>query len=177
MIKTILVATDGSDHAKKALSLAADLGAKYKAKLVLVHVLLSNARAETLQALATRSRLSKKLRDSLENYEADFQRVVASAGADVGYIAAPAPQDLVEAIGQQVLGRADKIAAKAGVKKISTLLVDGDPADVILDLAVRHKADMIVMGSRGLSDFKGLLLGSTSHKVSAQAECTCVTVK
>jgi len=36
---------------------------------------------------------------------------------------------------------------------------------------------MIVMGSRGLSDFKGLLLGSISHKVSAQAECTCVTVK
>ena len=70
-----------------------------------------------------------------------------------------------------------KIAAKAGVKKITSLMVEGDPAEVVLDLATKHKADMIVMGSRGLSDFKGLLLGSISHKVSAQAECTCITVK
>ena len=56
-------------------------------------------------------------------------------------------------------------------------MVEGDPAEVVLDLATKHKADMIVMGSRGLSDFKGLLLGSISHKVSAQAECTCITVK
>ena len=54
MIKTILVASDGSDHAKKAVSLASDLAAKYRARLVLVHVLLTNARSETLQALATR---------------------------------------------------------------------------------------------------------------------------
>ncbi|MBT6912793.1 MAG: universal stress protein, partial [Rhodospirillaceae bacterium] len=52
-----------------------------------------------------------------------------------------------------------------------------DPAEAILDLAARHKASMIVMGSRGLSDVKGLLLGSTSHKVNAQAGCTCVSVK
>jgi nucleotide-binding universal stress UspA family protein len=177
MIKTILVASDGSDHANKALRLASDLGAKYGARLVLVHVLLSTARAETLRALVTRRGLSKKLRSQLENYEADFQRVIAGAGADVGYIAAPPPRELVETIGQQILARGDKTAAKAGVKKISTELVDGDPADAILQLAVRHKADMIVMGSRGLSDFKGLLLGSTSHKVAAQADCTCVTVK
>ena len=35
MIRTILVATDGSDHAKKALTLASDLGAKYGAKMAL----------------------------------------------------------------------------------------------------------------------------------------------
>ena len=54
MIKTILVATDGSDHAKKALSLASDLGAKYGARLVLVHVLLTNARSETNRPKSTR---------------------------------------------------------------------------------------------------------------------------
>ena len=75
------------------------------------------------------------------------------------------------------MDRARKFVAKRGVKKIVPVMVEGDPAEAILDLAARHKASMIVMGSRGLSDVKGLLLGSTSHKVNAQAGCTCVSVK
>ena len=47
----------------------------------------------------------------------------------------------------------------------------------IAGLAQDRKADAIVMGSRGLSDIKGLFLGSVSHKVSHLAECTCITVK
>ncbi|MBC8240624.1 MAG: universal stress protein [Alphaproteobacteria bacterium] len=177
MIKTILVATDGSNHAKKALTLAGDLAAKYGARLVLAHVLLSNARSETLRALANRRDLSRSLRDQLENYEADFLREFAAVGAEGGFIPIPPPHELVEAIGRQIMERAEKIAAAAGVKKITTVMVCGDPADVILDLAASNKADMIILGSRGLSDFKGLFLGSISHKVSAQADCTCVTVK
>jgi nucleotide-binding universal stress UspA family protein len=36
---------------------------------------------------------------------------------------------------------------------------------------------MIFLGSRGLGDIKGLLMGSVSHKVTQLAECTCVSVK
>ena len=36
---------------------------------------------------------------------------------------------------------------------------------------------MIVMGSRGFGDLKGLLMGSVSHKVSNQSPITCITVK
>lgn len=177
MIKTILVATDGSDHAKKALTLASDLAAKYGARLIINHVLLSNARSETLRAVASRRGLSKAQRHLLDNYEADFQMEVAAAGAAVGFVSVPPPRELVQVIGQQIMERAEKIAAKAGVKKVTKVVADGDPADAILDLAASQKADMIVLGSRGLSDFKGLLLGSISHKVSARADCTCVTVK
>jgi nucleotide-binding universal stress UspA family protein len=60
---------------------------------------------------------------------------------------------------------------------VTTLLAGGDPADAILEAAKREKADTIVLGSRGLGDFKGLVLGSVSHKVAAHAECTCITVK
>ncbi|MDH3316773.1 MAG: universal stress protein [Gammaproteobacteria bacterium] len=33
------------------------------------------------------------------------------------------------------------------------------------------------MGTRGLSDFQGLILGSVAHKVSYAAPCTVVTVR
>ena len=179
MIRTILVATDGSDHAKKALTLASDLGAKYGAKLILLHVPLFNVGSETLQTVATRSGLPKKLRDLLDSYEIDFQLGVATAGMGTagGAGFAPPPRELVAAIGQQIIARAEKITSKAGVKKVTSMITEGDPADVILNTAAKCKADMIILGSRGLSDFKGLLFGSVSHKVSGQADCTCVTVK
>lgn len=41
----------------------------------------------------------------------------------------------------------------------------GEAARAILDEASRFDADLIVMGSRGRSDFEALLLGSVAHKV------------
>lgn len=177
MIKNILVAVDGSDHAKKALSLACDLAAKYRARLTFVHVLMINARSESLRSLANRRGMTKKQRDLLDTYEAEFQMQVAASGAAVGFSYVPPPQEIIEIIAQQIMDRAEKTAAKAGVKKTTQIIGDGDPADVILDLAAANNVDMIIMGSRGLSDIKGLLLGSISHKVAARAACTCVTVK
>jgi nucleotide-binding universal stress UspA family protein len=53
----------------------------------------------------------------------------------------------------------------------------GDPASAIVSVATAEKPDMLVMGSRGLGDIQGLLMGSVSHKVSHLAPCTVVTVK
>jgi nucleotide-binding universal stress UspA family protein len=180
MISTILVAIDGSEHAKKALSLAIDLARKYKSRLVLTHVFLSNANSDTLRKLADKRGLTKKQRNLLDNYEVDMLMVMTGGGvaaAGAGFVTIPAPRELVEVIGHQIVDRAEASATKAGVKKITTVLVDGDAADVILECAAKEKAGMIVLGSRGLSDFKGLLLGSVSHKVAARADCACLTVK
>ena len=177
VFKTILVANDGSTHAKKALSLACDIAQKYGARLVIMHVLLSNVRSEALRQLANRRALSKRHRDLLESYEADAYTAMAAGGEGAMFVVIPAPQELLTAIGRQILDRAESDAKKAGVSKVSTTICGGDPADTILTQAKGEKADMIVLGSRGLGDFKGLFLGSVSHKVSARAECTCVTVK
>ena len=52
-------------------------------------------------------------------------------------------------------------------------MIDGS----ILDQAAKHKTDLIVMGTRGLTDFGALVLGSVSHKVIHLATCPCMTVK
>jgi nucleotide-binding universal stress UspA family protein len=175
MIKTILVAVDGSDHAKKAVALAAELAEKYDAKLVLAHALLRDARFETLRKLVNRRTLPKAQRDELDNYEAEV--LVAMAGADGGLPHVFAPADLLEEVGKQVLEKASEAAKRQGAKKISTATFGGDPADAILEAAQRQKADLIVLGTRGFGDFKGLILGSVSHKVSSRAHCPVLTVK
>lgn len=50
----------------------------------------------------------------------------------------------------------------------------GDPAAVLLDVA--QAADLLVLGSRGVGGFTGLLLGSTAHHVVHHATCPVVVV-
>ncbi|GHC21710.1 universal stress protein [Kushneria pakistanensis] len=52
----------------------------------------------------------------------------------------------------------------------------GRPDHTIVALAKALGVDAIVMGSRGLSDIKGLVVGSVSHKVSHIAPCTVITL-
>jgi cytochrome c len=52
MLKTVLVATDGSDHARKASALAGDLADRYGARVVVVHVLLRGHLPEGLRRMA-----------------------------------------------------------------------------------------------------------------------------
>ena len=60
-----------------------------------------------------------------------------------------------------------EVLTQAGVKAhgdIRTTLF-GYAAREIVDDAIEHDADLIVMGSRGRSDLVGFVLGSTAHKV------------
>lgn len=175
MIKTILVATDGSGHANKATALAIDLAGKYNARLVVVHTLLRDARSDTLRKLAKQRELSKEQRATLKNYEVEGYEAMASI--DMGTMFIPAPVEILEPIGQQLLDRIAQDAKKAGVKKVTPILSGGDPADAILKAAKKEKADFIVLGTRGYGELKGLFLGSVSHKVAAHATCPVTTVR
>jgi nucleotide-binding universal stress UspA family protein len=175
-MKQILVATDGSAHAEKAISFAADLAAKHRAGLAILHSYLINPTANDLRKLADRKKLGKEMVKVLETYEANAREAMLRSGDGV---LQPifAPRDLVEAVGRQVADRAVAEAKRKGVKRIDTIFDAGDPADNILKQAKKIKADTIVIGSRGLSDLKGFFLGSVSHKVASRSTCTCITVK
>lgn len=62
-----------------------------------------------------------------------------------------------------------KAEAKFGIT-VETVLEEGDPPKVILDTAKKFKADIIVIGSRGLSQVKEFLLGSVSDSVIKRAD-------
>ena len=55
--------------------------------------------------------------------------------------------------------------------------LSGEVAKAIVDEAGRFGADLIIMGSRGLSDFQALLVGSVAHKVLHYAHCPVLIVR
>lgn len=77
---------------------------------------------------------------------------------------------------EEVLGKFEGIFSQAGIKTESAVLI-GNPAEEICTFAAKGKYDLIVMGSRGLNEMKGLLLGSVSHRVLHLAPCPVLIVK
>ena len=176
MIKTILVATDGSDHANKALDLASDIAAKYGARMVLLHVMMRDASIGEIRNLFDVSELPGEMQAEIERLEAIPAETASISGAYAD-IPMPVPGAILEAVGSRITDAARAEAAGKGVGEISTVLAVGDPARRILQTAENEDADMIVLGSRGFGDLRGLLVGSVSHKVSHLSKRTCVTVK
>ncbi|GAX36505.1 universal stress protein [Nodularia sp. NIES-3585] len=56
-------------------------------------------------------------------------------------------------------------------------LVTGDPAVEIIRIANIYKADLILVGSRGLVGMKRIVLGSVSTQVVEEANCSVLVVK
>lgn len=173
MVKTILAATDGSDHASKAVGLAADLAEKYGARLVLLHVLLQEPVPEEMLRWAEVEHLVEEPEPPAAGPMATGYGRFAALGRGRGV---PSGRVLA-AVGEAVLEHAKRLAQDKGAGRVETMMEPGDAAGTILEAARRVEADMVVVGSRGLGELKGLLMGSVSHKISHMAPCTVITVK
>ncbi len=147
MYKHILAPVDGSEFSLKALNIAADLSEKYGSALTLLHVVPSNEIPQGLKKWA-------KSEQFLDPPEAIYEQAIADA--------------ILEAAEIRLSGK------DIGQPRRAT--EHGDAAKRIVEVAKREKADLIVLGTRGLSDFQGLVLGSVAHKVAHAAPCTVITV-
>jgi nucleotide-binding universal stress UspA family protein len=85
----------------------------------------------------------------------------------------PSDDELREASAQVL---ADALAAVGGADglDVTTHVGAGGPASVLVELA--KGAEMLVIGSRGLGGFRGLLLGSVTQQVIAHAPCPVVVI-
>jgi nucleotide-binding universal stress UspA family protein len=79
------------------------------------------------------------------------------------------PMEDVEA----TLRRAEERAQERGVKTVSDAR-QGDPADVLCDIAEEHEADVLVVGNKGMHR---KILGSVPNSVSHKAPCSVMIVK
>jgi len=92
-----------------------------------------------------------------------------------------APADVQYEIGPRedvnlVLDAAAAEAREEGVE-VQTHPVEGDPADAILNVAEETKADLIVVGNKGMTGARRYLLGSVPNNVSHHAPCSVIIVR
>jgi nucleotide-binding universal stress UspA family protein len=77
---------------------------------------------------------------------------------------------------EDILREASDIAKKAGAKKVDTVSKPGDPVDVLVSVVDERKADLCVVGNRGLNSLAGRLLGSVPANISHRASCDVLIV-
>jgi len=143
-ISNILVATDFSPSAARAVETAADSARHFQAQLVVLHA-----------------------------FRVDIP--VASPLTGGGYVL---PDGFFEHLAKEARLRVEKVAAELAAKGVSAvgIAVDRHPATAIVEEAKARKADLVVMGTRGLTGIKHLALGSVADRVVRTAPCPVLTV-
>ena len=81
-----------------------------------------------------------------------------------------------ESAGQAILDEARRRLGEVNFE-VHEELMEEPAAEAILSVAETRQADLIVMGTRGLSSLQGLLLGSVSNKVMHHASCPVMLVR
>ncbi len=147
MLNNILVATDASPASNRAINFAADLAGKYGATLHLLYAVREMQLPPELKKMA---------------------EVEKIAGAR---------SDVLDFVGKKILDDAQARALKKGATKIKSTLERGDPATAIMRYGKRRKVDLIVLGTRGLGQVKGMLMGSVSRKVTNLSDISCLVIR
>jgi nucleotide-binding universal stress UspA family protein len=152
---SILVAYDGSDTARRAISETAEL---FGPRSVLVATVWEEALAYSVAAMPT------------------------AGGADLQPLAADFGE--AQRVEQELQARARRIAedganlARSLGLQAEALAVAGDSkvADALVELAHQRRVAAIVIGSRGLTGLRARLEGGTSSGVLKRASCPVVVV-
>ena len=141
MFKHIVVAVDGSPFARRAVAVAGELAELAGAELILLNVIEGRADAGMPRPLREYAEI-----EHLSVTPTDILKEAAEASASAN--------------------------AEIAHRRIQwTSIAAGHPVTGIIEHARSVDADLIVMGSRGLSDLKGILL-----EVSATKSCNWLNV-
>lgn len=147
----ILLAIDRSEHSKRALSVVGELAPKLGSEVVVVHALeLEHDWPVGIDPIGS-PMLVEELVATREQLTKQARELVAGA--------------VEELAGKGVRVRGEVLAARTTTAKR------------LLDAASQVGADLVVIGSRGLTDLGGLLLGSVSHQLIHMAASPVLVVR
>ncbi len=78
----------------------------------------------------------------------------------------------MQALVDEAIGQVAALAPSVATRGFAE---EGSPAHVLIEAGT--DAELLVVGSRGLGGFKGLLLGSVSQQCSQHARCSVMIVR
>lgn len=91
-------------------------------------------------------------------------------------ISYPLIKDQLGEVGEKIIRKAGEISSTFKISHEEKIAV-GIPADEIIEETQEGQIDLIVIGSRGLGEVKGWLLGSVSQRVVRHSRCPVLVVK
>ena len=147
MYRNIVVGTDGSETAKIAVSHAMALAQAGGGTLHIVH--------------------------AYQNVSLGMAAIAAGSGGPA--VDLDRLNDGLQENGAAVVAQVQAEAAAGGVE-CRTHVVSGEPADVLVTVAEKVGADLIVVGNRGMSGVKRFMLGSVPNRISHHCPCNLLIV-
>ncbi|MGO9644210.1 MAG: universal stress protein [Candidatus Bathyarchaeia archaeon] len=148
-INRILLPTDGSESAARAANAAIEVAKKFGAELIVLHVIAVPA------AGMAKAKLSP-------GYDVELQEYFESARKKA--------DSIVDEVTRSA--EAKDVRATHLIREYSFSVVE-----TILEQATKSNVDLIVIGTRGLTGFKKLLVGSVSSGVVSHAHCSVLLVR
>ena len=155
MFGKILVPLDGSEHSAKALEKAIQIAKKFEAKITLVHVYSVYVQPILLPEPTT----------------VGVSTVPLLTAAEVSKVAETARR-----AGNRILADGEQ-RAKSEKVQVEKMLVEGHAVQEIVRVAKEGNFDLVIVGARGLSKIKQMLLGSVSDGVIHHVTCPVLLVK
>lgn len=160
-MKKLLVPIDGSECSKLAIEKAKEIAKAFKSEVILLHVIdMPSFKVILNPGLAS----------------------VTGSGA-VGPVP-PAALASMEESRESIQETAEKILESAKAQcivlgdKVSTVLLEGRPADMIIEFIDANKdIDLVVMGSHGMTGFRRFFIGSVTYKVALSIDRPILIVR
>ena len=160
MIHHVLVPTDGSENAERAVRFSAQVAdRRHQAEVTVVYVHL---RVPPIAHLGA-SVLEPK--EPIQEVRPLYSE--------------PDNEELIHAkeIVDRAVAEIKSLVTSPEVTVTGRVVVDTRIDDGILQVADEIKADIIVIGTRGLSTMRGAIMGSVSHALIEKATCPILIVK
>lgn len=155
MLQNILVPLDGSEHSFRALQIAIQIAEKFNGKITLIHVYSVKARPIVTPEPTTLTPSWVPIMAP-----AEFSTVI----------------DAARKAGSNILADG-KTRVEAERVQVETSLKEGHSVQEILKAAKEGEFDLIIMGARGVSKIREILLGSVSDGVIRNAPCPVLVTK
>ena len=155
MFKNVLVPLDGSEHSLRALETAIQIAKKFDAKMTLIHVYSVTVTPVIMPEPTTLTPSGVPVMTP-----AEVTKIVETA----------------REAGQKILADGKRKVESEHIA-VETVLKEGNTVQEITKLAKEAKSDLIVMGVKGISKLRELLVGSVSEGVIRQAPCPVLVVK
>jgi len=153
LFSKILVPLDGSEHSLKALEEAVQIAKKFSGKITLIHVY--SVQPIMMPEPSTMGSLS----------------IPIVTGAEVSTMIEAAKK-----LGNRILDDGEQRAKTSGIR-IEKMLVEGHAVEEIVRVANQSSFDLIVIGARGVSHMREMLLGSVTDGVLHHARCPVLVMK